>query len=263
MEVAKKVKREAAGPTAQRCSLAFGVMPDDDAPVIAITADAISYNGAQISKLPVLKDTRTIEPLYDRVKQKTAAAFAPSAPVVAIQGPGMIRPLPTTPMYVVNRVIGNIVSGGDDFLLAAQNATGWRLLRSLTTTLPVVPVPVGTGGSWNRSKSASGSLVVMDDVERVHLSVLVTKEQIWLGLSRVNEFQEIKLGTGTEWDALAKTLAAHKQSAFFVDRTDLEVAGDDLVPYSQVVRVIDAVTAAGFDSWVVKDPHALSATPTL
>src|SRR5580698_2007181 len=66
---------------------------------------------------------------------------------------------------------------------------------------------------------------VQQDDEHVTLSVLVQSDKIWVGLSRVNEFQEIdKKGTEQDWEKFETTLKEHKVSAFFSDRTDLEIA---------------------------------------
>jgi len=96
----------------------------------------------------------------------------------------------------------------------------------------------------------------------VVLSILITKARLWVGLSAVNEFQAVERD-GTEWDKLAKTLAIHKASAFFVDREDLEIAAEDDTLYGDTVRVVDAATTARFTQWVVIDPAALSARPSL
>ena len=55
------------------------------------------------------------------------------------------------------------------------------------------------------------------------LSVLVQADRIWVGLSRVNEFQEIpKKGEEHDWEKFETTLKEHKASAFFADRSDIE-----------------------------------------
>jgi biopolymer transport protein ExbD len=100
------------------------------------------------------------------------------------------------------------------------------------------------------------------DPERVQLSLLVEKDQLWVGLSRINEFQVIPRN-GHEWDELAKKLAEHRQSAFFVDREDLEIAGDTGVSYGDIVHAIDAASKAGFPWWQLTDPQGLSARPSL
>ena len=67
------------------------------------------------------------------------------------------------------------------------------------------------------------------------LSVLVQADRIWVGLSRVNEFQEIpKKGDEQDWEKFETTLKEHKASAFFADRSDIEVAAriDDAISRS-------------------------------
>ena len=58
--------------------------------------------------------------------------------------------------------------------------------------------------------------VQLKDDETVTLSVLVQADRIWVGLSRVNEFQEIpKKGDEHDWEKFETTLKEHKASAFF------------------------------------------------
>ena len=80
-------------------------------------------------------------------------------------------------------------------------------LREVVT--PVPPIARGTGGSWN---DASHGVKGDDDGERVELSLYVTPEQIGVGVSRINEFQEI---VGRDWATLAAALRERKASAFF------------------------------------------------
>ena len=263
VEIAMKVKRDGAGPAAQRCSIAFGERPPDDGPIIAITAEAITVNGAQVATVKAVVDdpgkATAITALFDRMKRAIDGSLAPSAPVVAIRGPGVIRPLPATPIRVVARVVRSVTAAGDDYVLASQAGAGWRLLRVIEGAVPVVPVPVGTGGSWNAPPGHPR--VSAFDPERVHLSLFVSKDHLRVGLSRVNEFQQIKRTGGGEWDELAKLLVVHKASALFLDRQDVEIAGDDGVTYGEVVHVIDAATKAGFTWWQLTDPEQLSARP--
>ena len=52
-------------------------------------------------------------------------------------------------------------------------------------------------------------------------------------------------------------------SAFFADRTDLEVAGEANATYGDVAKVIDAATTAGFVDWKITEPGRLTAPPSL
>src|SRR5512140_888457 len=65
------------------------------------------------------------------------------------------------------------------------------------------------------------------DEEHPTLSVLVQADKIWVGVSRINEFQEIgKKGDDQDWEKFYTTLKDHKASTFFADRTDIEVAAE-------------------------------------
>src|SRR3954470_19501815 len=100
-----------------------------------------------------------------------------------------------------------------------------------------------------KGKNRDTSQVQQDD-EHVTLSVLVQADRIWVGLSRVNEFQEIpKKGDSHDWEKFETTLKEHKSSAFFADRTDLEIAAESTtqspVKYQDVIRAMDVALKVG------------------
>src|SRR4029079_11574876 len=90
------------------------------------------------------------------------------------------------------------------------------LMSCLTAFLLVTAVWVNIAqiNIQPKGKTRDTSNVQKDD-ETVTLSVLVQADRIWVGLSRVNEFQEIpKLGGPNgehDWDKLKTTLEAHKK----------------------------------------------------
>ena len=109
---------------------------------------------------------------------------------------------------------------------------------------------------------------VQQDDETVTLSVLVQSDRIWVGLSRVNEFQEIpKKGDQQDWEKLETTLKEHKASAFFADRSNIEVAGESTtqapVPYQDVIQTMDVAIKVGFIDVGLTDPAGLAARPQL
>jgi biopolymer transport protein ExbD len=109
---------------------------------------------------------------------------------------------------------------------------------------------------------------VQQDDETVTLSVLVQSDRIWVGLSRVNEFQEIpKKGDLQDWEKLETTLKEHKASAFFADRTQIEVAGESTsqapVPYQDVIQTMDVAIKVGFIDVGLTDPAGLAARPQM
>jgi biopolymer transport protein ExbD len=109
---------------------------------------------------------------------------------------------------------------------------------------------------------------VQQDDEHVTLSVLVQADKIWVGLSRVNEFQEIdKKGTDQDWEKFETTLKEHKASAFFTDRTDLEIAAESTqaspVQYQDIIHAMDVAVKVGFVDVGLSDPAGLAARPSL
>ena len=110
---------------------------------------------------------------------------------------------------------------------------------------------------------------VQEDDERVTLSILVQADKIWVGVSRVNEFQEIpKVGQDHNWEQLKKVLDDHrKPGGFFQDREDLEIAGESTlqspVKYQDIIRSMDTALQAGFKDVGLSDPAGLAARPTL
>src|SRR5436305_5428973 len=109
---------------------------------------------------------------------------------------------------------------------------------------------------------------VQQDDEHVTLSVLVQADKIWVGLSRVNEFQEIpKKGDQQDWEKFETTLKEHKASAIFADRTDIEVAAESTtqspVEYQDVIHAMDVAIKVGFIDVGLTDPAGLAARPSL
>jgi biopolymer transport protein ExbD len=110
---------------------------------------------------------------------------------------------------------------------------------------------------------------VQDDNEHVTLSVLVQAERVWVGLSRLNEFQEIPMkGDGEyDWDKFETTLKEHKASSYFADRSDIEIAGESTtqtpVDYKSVIRAMDLAVKVGFIDVGLTDPAGLAARPQM
>lgn len=144
------------------------------------------------------------------------------------------------------------------------------LMSCLTAFLLVTAVWVNIAqiNIQPKGKNRDTSNVQQDD-EHVTLSVLVQAERVWVGLSRVNEFQEIpKKGDGAhDWDKFETTLKEHKASAFFADRTDIEIAGESTsqspVEYDNVIKAMDLAVKVGFIDVGLTDPAGLAARPQM
>jgi hypothetical protein len=122
-------------------------------------------------------------------------------------------------------------------------------------------VPVVADGA---SLAALGQKRCRIREDSIHLTVYVTADTYWVGLSRVNEFREIpRTGADRGRDKLETALKEQKVSAFFADRQDAELTADFEVPYGELVEVATVMFAVGFSSpYVVSKPQA-SAIPVL
>ncbi len=234
----------------ERCSVAFGQLAVADLPGFEISKDAIAFGGKPVAPSDV----------YTAIDTRVRAAIANGAPVVALHGPLAVRAEPTAPMKLVNPVLDGVPAADDDLVLATHRPEGWALVVPMA--LPVVPVPIGTGARWGQVKGRIPRSTGALDDERVTLSILVTSKQIWVGLSRVNEFQEVPAGPA-QLDRLLANLKEHKTSAFFADRTDIEIGGEDDVAYDEIVKIIEIADRVGFLTWAVATPANLTARPSL
>jgi biopolymer transport protein ExbD len=143
------------------------------------------------------------------------------------------------------------------------------LMSCLTAFLLVTAVWVNIAqiNIQPKGKSRDQAQVQQDD-ERVTLSVLVQSDKIWVGLSRVNSFQEIPMkGTEQDWDKFETTLKEHKSSSFFSDRSDLEIAAESTtaapVKYQDIIHAMDVAVKIGFVDVGLSDPQGLAARPSL
>ena len=104
-----------------------------------------------------------------------------------------------------------------------------------------------------------------DDPE---LSVLVDSDSVWIGVSRVNEFEQIpKTATGYDWDKVRDRLKVQKKSPFFDSKTHIQIAANSTsaspIPYNQLIAAMDVAVQSGFLDVGLTDPNGLSARPTL
>jgi hypothetical protein len=102
------------------------------------------------------------------------------------------------------------------------------------------------------------------DAELPRLSVLLEAGRIWVGLSKVREFQEIADFQPAEpdFDKLETTLKQHKASAFFADRADLELGASGATS-RDVLAAFGIACRAGFVEIAVLPRDQLSAVPAL
>jgi biopolymer transport protein ExbD len=102
----------------------------------------------------------------------------------------------------------------------------------------------------------------------VRLSVLVDADQIWIGVSRVNDFQTIpKTAAGYDWRALEAALRQHKTSPWFEATTAIEIAVNSTpshpIAYQTMIAAMDVAVKSGFVDVGLTDPQGLSTRPVL
>jgi biopolymer transport protein ExbD len=143
------------------------------------------------------------------------------------------------------------------------------LMSCLTAFLLVTAVWVNIAQINIQPKGKNRDITdVQKDDEHVTLSVLVQADKVWVGLSRVNEFQEIpKKGDEQDWEKFETTLKEHKASAFFADRSDLEIAAEStaqsVVKYQDIIHAMDVAVKVGFIDVGLTDPAGLAARPQM
>jgi biopolymer transport protein ExbD len=143
------------------------------------------------------------------------------------------------------------------------------LMSCLTAFLLVTAVWVNTAQLNIQPKGRSREAPPCEDTDCApKLSVLVEPEQIWVGVSRVNDFQKIpRLASGPDWATLEQTLKAHKASTFFADERSIEVAANstakDPITYQTLIATMDIAVKVGFIDVGMTDADGLSARPTM
>jgi hypothetical protein len=237
--------------TPVRCSATFGSADASTLPALDITADAITMNGKKVIEPAAVAGTSSqwwrIDAVAKVAHDHVETTLASKDPLT-LHGPLAVRPLPATPMKIVTKLVHTLISAGEDPVLAAQRNGTWQLVRNYP--LPVVPVPTGTGGSWDSEAS-----VFADPEPKPKLSVLVDANDVWVGASIVNK------GKRMPFAELKQYLTDAKASKDFADREDIQIAGTDEVPYSRVVEAIDIANGAGFRRWSLTSPIGLAAQP--
>jgi len=145
------------------------------------------------------------------------------------------------------------------------------LMSCLTAFLLVTAVWVNTAQLDVKPAGKGRDVPTCDDgtCDDPRLSVLVEQHELWIGVSRVNEFERIpRLASGAyDWSRLEQRLQFHKRSTWFADKTQIEIAAASTraepVAYQQLIAAMDVAVKAGFSDVGLTDPEGLSARPSL
>lgn len=104
----------------------------------------------------------------------------------------------------------------------------------------------------------------LEEEEPVRASILIQENVIWVGLSRVNDFRQVKkAGEDYDWNGLRTTLDEFKKTSYLADREDIEIAAEDKITYQTIISTMDTAISAGFRDVGLADPESLSARPQL
>ena len=98
--------------------------------------------------------------------------------------------------------------------------------------------------------------------------MLLDADEIWVGVSRVNDFEKIpRTAAGYDWARLEDALKHHKASALFEHRTAIEIAADSTsahpIAYQSLIAAMDVAVKTGFVDVGITEPLGLSARPTM
>ena len=138
--------------------------------------------------------------------------------------------------------------------------TAFLLVTAVWTNLAQISIkPKGIGQQSSED---------LQDEEFVKCSVLITENDIWVGLSRVQDFRQIKKeGDDYNWKLLEDTLGEHKKSSFLAPPNPwfqtIEIGAEDTVSYQSIIDTMDAAIRVGFRDVGLSDPQSLTAKPQL
>jgi biopolymer transport protein ExbD len=129
--------------------------------------------------------------------------------------------------------------------------TAFLLVTAVWTNLAQISIkPKGIGRDSEK---------VLQEEPPVNASVLLTKNEIWVGLTLGDRRQIANLGEDQfDWDGVEEVLNEYKEMPIFAQREDIEVAAEDDVAYEFIIAAMDSAIATGFPDVGFVDPQSLS-----
>ncbi len=97
----------------------------------------------------------------------------------------------------------------------------------------------------------------VDPKIEVDAAVLITANEIWVGLSVGDRRQISNTGDGYDWESLNEALVEYKGMPEFDDRFEIEIGAEDDVQYQEVISAMDEALAAGFRDLGYVDPASM------
>lgn len=90
------------------------------------------------------------------------------------------------------------------------------------------------------------------------ISVLLTVNEIWVGITTGERLQIRNEGGFYDWGTLEEELTKYREMAIFADRSDIEIAAEDEVKYQDVVNAMDYSIGIQFRDIGYVGPSSLS-----
>ncbi len=131
--------------------------------------------------------------------------------------------------------------------------TAFLLVTAVWTNLAQISIkPKGIGRDSEK---------MLQEDPPANISLLVTKEDVWVGVSGLQgDRRQIKnLGEAQyDWAGVEEVLVELKEDARFLRRQDIELAAEDEVSYEIIIAGMDSAIASGFKDVGFVDPQSLS-----
>ncbi len=100
-----------------------------------------------------------------------------------------------------------------------------------------------------------------DEEPPVNISVLLTENEIWVGLTTGDRRQIRNEGDKYDWASLEEALKEYREMPVFAGppmRSDIEIAAEDAVTYQSVISAMDYSIGSSFRDIGYVDPTSLS-----
>ncbi len=97
----------------------------------------------------------------------------------------------------------------------------------------------------------------VDPKIEVEAGVLITTNEIWVGLSVGDRRQISNTGDGYDWESLKEALVEYKAMPEFDNRFEIQIGAEDDVSYQNVISAMDEALAAGFNDLGYLDPASM------
>ena len=131
------------------------------------------------------------------------------------------------------------------------------LMSCLTAFLLVTAVWTQFAQINIKPKGLGREATKLEDVNKPYASILVTKNEVWVGMTTGDLRRINKDGDNQDWQGLREVLDDYKKGVF-ADRSDIEVAAEDDVVYQDVISAMDTAIGAQFRDIGFIDPQSLS-----